>query len=353
MNPNDFEQQLRNLWAKRPQGSQPRAWLAEQLSSLAQELINAAPQHCHSPEDQEAIASWHGWYRPDAIGWEFIKGKNREHGIEACVQWLLDNRHKWMGGTVNDCEYDDAHGILLKTRIQVGSPKQIRWAGDLMRSPEAIKALAIIRRTTETPKIPTGAVWWIENWENMLEALQRYQQGHGRKPAFIADLDGSLRQTVSGETFINDPDDQEAMPGAVEALNTVPYECIGCTNQLGVKLEYKSFMDTVKEQQRTLELFPKLKAVLFCPDDGETCWCVLRDRFWRISDDYPHATIHSFRKPGPGMLFIAMSLVGSNPQDSIMIGDRPEDEAAAQAANVQFQWADDFRANGLRGATAL
>jgi D-glycero-D-manno-heptose 1,7-bisphosphate phosphatase len=348
----EFEQQLRDLWAKRPQGSQPRAALAQKRSPLAEELIEVACRDCQTPEDQEAIASWHGWYRPDALSWEYATDR-RCTGVDDFLRWLLDNRHEWMNGAVNDCEFDDAHSILLKTRIQVGSPKQIRWAGDLMRSPEAIEALAIVRRTIPTPKIPTGAEWWINNRENLLEAFQRYQQGHGRKPAFIADLDGSLRQTVSGETFINDPDDQEAMAGAVEALNTVPYECIGCTNQLGVKLEYKSFMDTVKEQQRTLELFPKLKAVLFCPDDGETCWCVLRDRFWRISDDYPHTTIHSFRKPGPGMLFIAMSLAGANPEDSVMIGDRPEDEAAAQAANVQFQWADDFRANGLRGATAL
>jgi D-glycero-D-manno-heptose 1,7-bisphosphate phosphatase len=258
-----------------------------------------------------------------------------------------------MDGAVNDCEFADAQHILLKTRIQVGSVKQIRWAVDLMQSPKGIEALAIVRRTTPAPKIPTGAEWWIENREDILQALQNYQQSGG-KGVLIADLDGSLRQTVSGETFINDPDDQEAMAGAVEALNTVPYECIGCTNQLGVKLKHKTLMDTVREQQRTLELFPKLNAIiLFCPDDGETCWCVQQDRFWRISDDYPHATIHSFRKPGPGMLFIAMSLAGANPEDSMMIGDRPEDEAAARAANVQFQWADEFRTKGLRGATAL
>ena len=34
---------------------------------------------------------------------------------------------------------------------------------------------------------------------------------------FFLDLDGTVSQTKSGETFINQPDDQQAIPGALAA----------------------------------------------------------------------------------------------------------------------------------------
>ncbi|TXH11264.1 MAG: HAD-IIIA family hydrolase [Hyphomicrobiaceae bacterium] len=49
-----------------------------------------------------------------------------------------------------------------------------------------------------------------------------------------------------------------------------------------------------------------------------------------------------WRKPEPGMLLQAMSDVGVSPDETLMVGDRPEDEAAAQSAGVSFTWAHEF-----------
>jgi len=136
------------------------------------------------------------------------------------------------------------------------------------------------------------------------------------------------------------------MPGALEALNRVSGNVIGCTNQLGIKRGFKSFKNAIAEQGKTLELFPKLSAILFCPDEGYTCWCVMRDKFWEISEEYPHLK-RQFRKPSPGMLLIAMDLAGASPENSLFIGDRPEDEQAAVAAGITFQWAHEFRENAI------
>lgn len=49
-----------------------------------------------------------------------------------------------------------------------------------------------------------------------------------------------------------------------------------------------------------------------------------------------------WRKPGPGMLLQAMADAGVPPEETIYIGDRAEDQAAAKAAGCAFQWAKDF-----------
>lgn len=49
-----------------------------------------------------------------------------------------------------------------------------------------------------------------------------------------------------------------------------------------------------------------------------------------------------WRKPAPGMLIQAMIDAGVGPDDTIMVGDRDEDEKAAHAAGVHFVHADDF-----------
>ncbi|MBZ0294352.1 MAG: HAD hydrolase-like protein [Anaerolineae bacterium] len=49
------------------------------------------------------------------------------------------------------------------------------------------------------------------------------------------------------------------------------------------------------------------------------------------------------RKPAPGMLRRAMTEAEiANPADCLMVGDRVEDQLAAQAAGCAFQWAWEF-----------
>ena len=50
----------------------------------------------------------------------------------------------------------------------------------------------------------------------------------------------------------------------------------------------------------------------------------------------------SWRKPNPGMLIQAMRDAGARPEETVYIGDRPDDQAAARAAGIRFEWAKDF-----------
>ncbi len=90
---------------------------------------------------------------------------------------------------------------------------------------------------------------------------------------FFCDLDGTLRQTKSGATFINQPDDQKAIPGALEAteyLSSIGFILIGITNQGGCApidphtgKPRKSLNDAIEEQKITKRDFPKIIRNLF------------------------------------------------------------------------------------------
>ncbi|MFM5937855.1 MAG: polynucleotide kinase [Dolichospermum sp.] len=155
------------------------------------------------------------------------------------------------------------------------------------------------------------------------------------------DLDGTVRRTKSGATFITDPYDQELIPGAGEAIARYHnWLIIGITNQGGVKAGFKSFEACLQEQRNTLALIPTMIKIFFCPGDGEG--------FYRLSRYYNHPLFSdraidfgNFRKPNPGMLNYGKTLYPNNAY--MMVGDRPEDKQCADNANVPFMWAKAWR----------
>jgi D-glycero-D-manno-heptose 1,7-bisphosphate phosphatase len=158
------------------------------------------------------------------------------------------------------------------------------------------------------------------------------------------DLDGTLRQTKSGKTFINEPEDQQPIEGTQKALTYYQekgFLLIGITNQGGVAAGHKSMQSAIEEQRITLELFPELSEIFFCPNyGGESCWQVSRDNVpLEFKAPQPAGYIDvSCRKPNHGMILIASTGL-SDLSDCWMIGDRPEDQQCAEAAGVKFVWA--------------
>lgn len=49
-----------------------------------------------------------------------------------------------------------------------------------------------------------------------------------------------------------------------------------------------------------------------------------------------------WRKPEPGMLIVACNAASVSPEETLFVGDRPEDEQAAQNAGTAFMWAWQF-----------
>ncbi|MBO3463670.1 HAD-IIIA family hydrolase [Aetokthonos hydrillicola Thurmond2011] len=156
------------------------------------------------------------------------------------------------------------------------------------------------------------------------------------------DLDGTVRETKSGKTFINDPEDQQLMKGVKEALSRYKdWLLIGVTNQGGVAVGHKSIQDAIKEQKITIEL-AGLDFAYFCPDyEGLTCYKVFGEDDYNIIKKDSIEELGSFRKPGAGMVNMAIKYL--SPDECLMVGDRPEDEQCAKSAGIRFIPAVEWR----------
>jgi len=146
----------------------------------------------------------------------------------------------------------------------------------------------------------------------------------------IFDLDGTLVIGPPGR-IANTAEEQSFLPGVLDACEH--YRGRGDTlaiasNQGGVALGYL----TLSDAHRRVE---------------QAALTIGADHF-RFCPFHPEGTIPEFakdadcRKPKPGMLYELMGEVGASSEDTLFVGDSPEDEEAAEAAGVSFEWRDDF-----------
>lgn len=158
------------------------------------------------------------------------------------------------------------------------------------------------------------------------------------KPALCLDLDGTVRYSKSGE-FINKPEDIALFDGVEAKLweyRRNNYLILGISNQGGVAYGLKSPQSDSAELDTMIKLFDK------CPFDIiKTCWNHEKGKV------FPFNLRSLYRKPDIGMLalcefeaFNAGIVIDWN--NSIFVGDRPEDEECAKRASISFQWAWDF-----------
>ncbi|MEB3831892.1 HAD-IIIA family hydrolase [Phormidium sp. CCY1219] len=168
----------------------------------------------------------------------------------------------------------------------------------------------------------------------------------------IFDKDQTLIDSACGEKFIQSPTDQRILPGAAEAVSNFAkrgYKIAIASNQGGVEAGKKSFESAIEEMKFCLGLFPEISIGLICPCyDGKSAWMVkLND--WevylrqKIGVGSGTTNFGNFRKPGPGMINFLIAYYKSVPGETWFIGDRPEDEQAAEAAGTNFMAADILR----------
>lgn len=161
----------------------------------------------------------------------------------------------------------------------------------------------------------------------------------------FTDLDGTIREPLSGGKFISNPSDQQLIPGIERAIahfmREGNWELIGVTNQAGVAAGHKSLDDCIQEQLRTMDLLPAIKEINFCTDfEGTTAY-----RVSRAGELVKLPPGENYRKPGAGMLTQYLETYPLYPEYALMIGDREEDRMAAKAAGIDFMWGSIFLKN--------
>ncbi|HEY9879071.1 MAG TPA: HAD-IIIA family hydrolase [Leptolyngbyaceae cyanobacterium] len=158
----------------------------------------------------------------------------------------------------------------------------------------------------------------------------------------MVDMDGTVRRPLSGAQYFEHPEDQQVIEGVQLAIRSYREQglVLGITNQGGVAAGHKSLEECIREQQFTLHLLPELEEIYFCPDfQGRKCFRVTREGAHNHSKDHWSG---QFRKPGAGMLRLAMQRHKQKPENCLYVGDRTEDRTAAQRAGVSFLWAEDW-----------
>lgn len=171
-------------------------------------------------------------------------------------------------------------------------------------------------------------------------------------PILYLDIDGTVRQGKDDPLgrFVNGPRDVVVFPEAVarmRAWKAAGGRIVGVSNQGGVALglvSYEKVAQAMAVTQRQCEgLFDRIAFCVHHPNAGHPemarCWC---------------------RKPRVGLAIgSAIDLGRQHPGEcyppymALFVGDRPEDQACAEALNVDFEWAADWRAGSApeSGAT--
>lgn len=147
----------------------------------------------------------------------------------------------------------------------------------------------------------------------------------------IFDVDGTLVETASGETFRQGAADWKWLPGRLERLTELDQSGVKmalASNQGGVAFGLLDPQEIRAELGRTAQE-ARIPYVAMCFSHPKA-------KIAEYREDSPR------RKPGPGMLIEIMASSGEGTGDTLMVGDRPEDEQAATAAGVSFMWAKDF-----------
>ena len=153
----------------------------------------------------------------------------------------------------------------------------------------------------------------------------------------ISDVDGSLVKTKSGATFRKTADDWQWLPGRLEKLQELHRQgkrLSFASNQGGVAYGYMEETDIIEQ------LYIMVSQIM-----GES----KPEYFYMgVCFTHPKASLPEYRqddqrrKPGPGMLLEAMEHCHVEPEQTLMVGDRPEDEEAAKAAGCVFMWSEAF-----------
>jgi len=146
-----------------------------------------------------------------------------------------------------------------------------------------------------------------------------------RRPAVFMDRDGCL---IEERGYINHPSRVQMLPRASEAvarLNAVGVPAVMATNQAGIARGYFSSETLVAvntEVERQLRAQgARLDALYVCthhPTAGQP----------------PYRLACECRKPKPGLLLRAAEELGLDLSRSVMIGDKPSDVGAGQAAGA-------------------
>jgi D-glycero-D-manno-heptose 1,7-bisphosphate phosphatase len=143
-------------------------------------------------------------------------------------------------------------------------------------------------------------------------------------PALFLDRDGVI---IEERGYISSPQDVALLPGVPQLIRearTLGMAVVEITNQAGIGRGYFGWIDFLRVENRVTQALAEqgvgVDAVFACPFHPE-------------GQDLYRAD-HPWRKPQPGMLLEASSLLNLALRKSVLVGDKSMDLEAASAAKL-------------------
>ncbi|MEA5498494.1 hypothetical protein VB834_25735 [Limnoraphis robusta Tam1] len=175
--------------------------------------------------------------------------------------------------------------------------------------------------------------------------------------ALLVDCMGTLTTTLSGQPFPQHSHDLQPLAGVTDAIAYFyrsGWKIIAHSNQ--DQINHPTTPQSLEAVQQqvvyTLQLFPAISKVYFSDWTGEYCWSVeldfsVQNKVQIIQTQYQRSDFlnlsrpgqqhyDSFRKPGAGMLRLALLQLTDDPQEVWVISNHAVDRDAAIAAKVNF-----------------
>lgn len=190
-------------------------------------------------------------------------------------------------------------------------------------------ALARYNASAEPPQLDEGFAH-IERVAFVRRASAATDATAAGHKALLLDVDGTLRQTKSGEIYPRDPEDVEILPGRRKRLVQwldAGWQLFFVSNQSGVASGKVSEAAVQAGFERTRELLDlPIVDVAYCPHPAFPAGCFCR-------------------KPMPGMAVALAQKHALDLSKSVMVGDRDTDADFAKAIGARYFDAEVFFAS--------
>jgi len=164
----------------------------------------------------------------------------------------------------------------------------------------------------------------------------------------MLDLHGTLTQPIGDNKYSTAPDDQELREGVdsvLQSYDSSGYDMAIATNGTAVRDGMKT-LEFAKDELKFAMQLADIDVGMIAIDQHEAVFIFQDVRGEMVDQEFTLPSLNML-KPQSGMLKFIMFHMGYVSCNDIMyVGNKDTDKGAADAANVKFVWADEWRAMG-------
>lgn len=250
----------------------------------------------------------------------FPTAESRKPFIEMHRKWtdagLAPMSCLWMGTSIEDAQVNACHR-LVQHFGHLPTPEEIKASKSPNIYPPAV--LFKYRKEFEAPTTEEG-------FDKVEKKPFIRHRPKNTAVAILLDFDGTLRETISGRKFPNDPKDVRILPGCKKKLKQLQKDgalLLGVSNQSGIAKGDPTEVQARACFDATLKQLGIKMEYLFCPHRVPpiSCWC---------------------RKPMPGLSVHFVEKYKLDPSQCLVVGDMTTDQTFAKRSGMEFAWAKDF-----------